>query len=148
MCTFFNYTNIFSRNFCWAHFFPFFLSFFQLTRLLDRLNRKTAHIFFLQLTQKLLFFSNLLTFVSKWATTTILHLNLRFALVWLTAFFMWCIWKLDELFLLFFFSGFFFNYDTQFSFWFISFSQSLQQHTKQFLVIKTYFLFSFSIRPT
>lgn len=146
MCTFFNYTNVFLKNFTWAHFFAFFCLFFQLTRLLDLLNRKTAHIFFSTHT-KIIVFYNLLTFVSKWATTTKLHLNLRFALVWLTAFFMWCIRKLDELFLLFS-SLFFFYYDTQFSFWFISFSQSLQQHTKQFLVIKTYFLFSFSIRPT
>lgn len=136
----------FSRNFSWAHFFAFFCLFFNsLVCLIFWIEKQ--HTFFLSTHTKIIVFYNLLTFVTKWATTTKLHLNLRFALVWLTAFFMWCIRKLDELFLLFS-SLFFFYYDTQFSFWFISFSQSLQQHTKQFLVIKTYFLFSFSIRPT
>lgn len=107
MCTFFNYTNIFSRNFCWAHFFPFFLVFFSTHSFAWSFESKNSTHFFSSTHTKIIVFYNLLTFVSKWATTTILHLNLRFALVWLTAFFMWCIWKLDELFLLFSSLGFF-----------------------------------------
>lgn len=100
MCTFFNYTNVFLENFTWAHFFAFFCLFFNsLVCLIFWIEKQ--HTFFLSTHTKIIVFYNLLTFVSKWATTTKLHLNLRFALVWLTAFFMWCIRKLDELFLLF-----------------------------------------------
>lgn len=98
----------FFKEFLLSTFFPvFFLVFFSTHSFAWSFESKNSTHFFSSTHTKIIVFYNLLTFVSKWATTTILHLNLRFALVWLTAFFMWCIWKLDELFLLFSSLGFF-----------------------------------------